>query len=129
LYRSGRLGRARDALVTGQAAALDFTLNEDIAVDYGLACGGTERILVDPTFTSGDLHLVRNMLARAEGALRGVVITATVSPGDKLALWEDGTVNGDLGPDQKAALELARRLMEAPRPRPALVRFPSMIQL
>ena len=39
---------AKRAIETGEPSTLDFTLNEDIAVDYGLACGGTERILMTP---------------------------------------------------------------------------------
>ena len=66
---------ARKALETGQPQVLDFTLNEDIAVDYGLACGGTERILVDPTMQAArDGELARKMLAAASGEGRGVVV-------------------------------------------------------
>lgn len=117
---------ARRALESRQASALDFTLNEDIAVDYGLACGGTERILIDPTFTAGDLPLARRMLEAASGARRGIVVSiveggADATIADRIAVWEDGAVDGDLGSSQKEALELARNLIGAPRPKPALV--------
>src|SRR5437763_14150081 len=38
---------AREALREGGARLLGFVLTEDIAVDYGIACGGNARILVD----------------------------------------------------------------------------------
>jgi xanthine dehydrogenase accessory factor len=101
-------------------------LNEDIAVDYGLACGGTERILVDPTMMARDLELGRKMLAAASGEGRGIVVhvvEATGGPtaGTKMAVWEDGASHGDLGGAQNSAVQLATRLMQAPRPKPALV--------
>ncbi len=119
--------KAKEAFGDGRPLALDFTLNEDIAVDYGLACGGTEQILVDPTYTAEDLPLVRDMLTGAEGARRGVVVSVVEgeSPASKLAVWEDGATTGDLAADQEAALELARRLVEAPRPKPTLVKLAS----
>ena len=66
---------AKDAIATGAPRTVDFTLNEDIAVDYGLACGGTERILIDPTFSGNDIALAHQMLSAALGDRRGVVIS------------------------------------------------------
>jgi xanthine dehydrogenase accessory factor len=125
---------AKRSLETGEPSTLDFTLNEDIAVDYGLACGGTERILVDPTFAAGDLQLSRRMLGAASGEQRGIVVSI-VAGGDRIAtakrmaLWEDGTVDGDLGDVQADAVQLARRLVEAPRPKPALVTLSGGVQV
>jgi len=119
--------RAHEAMRTGVPALLDFTLNEDIAVDYGLACGGTELILIDPTLTADrDLPLVRRMAETVAGGTRAVVLTLLdsgdgVASAAKLALWADGTTNGHLGPLQAEALRLARRVIAAPRPQPALV--------
>jgi xanthine dehydrogenase accessory factor len=116
---------ARRSIETGVPVALDFTLNEDIAVDYGLACGGTERIVVDPTFTRADLPLARRMLGAASGAERGIVLSVVRSDGlrvaAKVAVWEDGSVEGDLGDVQSDAVGVAERLLAAPRPKPALV--------
>lgn len=39
--------RARDALRTGRAEVLSFTLDDDLADEGGLLCGGTVRILVE----------------------------------------------------------------------------------
>jgi xanthine dehydrogenase accessory factor len=125
---------ARDAIRTGQPRVLDFTLNEDIALDYGLACGGTERILVDPTFGAGDLDLARAMLDAASGGGRGVVLSVVESrstPGTaaKMAVWAGGAVSGQFAGVHAEAVEVARRLIEAPRPRPALVTLGDGTQL
>ena len=114
---------ARAALASGEPSMLDFTLNEDIAVDYGLACGGTERIFVDPTYDEHDISMVREMLRAASGEQRGVVVTVVEGEGraSRVAVWSEGPVQGDVGIARAEALELGRRLNEAPRPKPALV--------
>jgi xanthine dehydrogenase accessory factor len=117
---------AKQAIKSGEPSTLDFTLNEDIAVDYGLACGGTERVLIDPTFARDDVELTRRMLRAASGERRGIVVSvvdgrARVSTASRMALWEDGTVDGDLGDLHADALQLAQRLVAAPRPKAALV--------
>jgi xanthine dehydrogenase accessory factor len=117
---------AMQAIETGEPRVLDFTLNEDIAVDYGLACGGTERILVDPTFTPGDLDFARRLLGAASGEQRGVVVSVVEGNGYvrtavRIAVWENGDVEGELGVLHAEALHLAQRLVGAPRPKPATV--------
>ncbi|MHB8378003.1 MAG: XdhC family protein [Dehalococcoidia bacterium] len=125
---------AKQALETGEPSTLDFTLNEDIAVEYGLACGGTQRILVDPTFTVDDLELARRMLGAASGERRGIVISvveggARIPTAGRIAMWEDGTVDGELGDVHADAVELAQRLVKAPCPKPALVTLTSGVQV
>jgi xanthine dehydrogenase accessory factor len=125
---------AKQAIKTGEPSTLDFTLNEDIAVDYGLACGGTERILVDPTFTRGDIEVTRRMLGAASGERRGIVVSVVdgqtrVSTARRIALWEDGTVDGDLGDVHADALQLAQRLVGAQRPKAALVTLTGGVQV
>jgi xanthine dehydrogenase accessory factor len=117
---------ARRAIEDRRAATLDFELNEDIAIDYGLACGGTERVLVDPTFGPGDAALVARLLRAATGDHRAVLLSiAGGDPGAPLgaraAVWEDGTVEGVLPVAHDEAVEVARRLIASPRPKPALV--------
>jgi len=116
---------AQRAIETGQPSTLNFTLSEDIAVDYGLACGGTERILVDPTFARGDIELTRRMLGAASGERRGIVVSVVdgregISTATRMALWEDGTIDGDLGDAHADAIQLAQQLVAAPRPKAAL---------
>lgn len=125
---------AKLAITSGEPTTLDFTLNEDIAVDYGLACGGTERILVDPTFAQSDLGLARRMLGAASGERRGIVISVVdgspnLTAARKMAVWEDGAAERDLGDAQAAALQLAQRLIETPRPKPALVTLAGGVQV
>jgi xanthine dehydrogenase accessory factor len=117
---------AKEAIKTGRASVLDFELNEDIAVDYGLACGGTERIVVDPTFAPPDLPLVRELARAALGERRGVLVSVVEglpSPeiATRIAVWEDGARDGGLGIMDDDAVELARSLIAAPRPRSTLV--------
>jgi xanthine dehydrogenase accessory factor len=116
---------AREALASGQARVLDFELNEDIAVDYGLACGGTERILIDPAWSAADMPLARRMLTSARGEDRAVVVSLLPrdgpGPSARVGVWDDGTVIGDLGEHQAEAVECARRLIDAPRAKSAVV--------
>jgi len=120
---------AGEAIASGLPRLLGFTLNEDIAVDYGLACGGSERIFVDPTLQAPrDLELARGMLAAARGERRGVVVQLLADGPDapaasKLAVWEGGATSGDLGPLGAQASRVATRLLESPRPLPAVVRL------
>jgi xanthine dehydrogenase accessory factor len=125
---------AKQAIKTGEPCTLDFTLNEDIAVDYGLACGGTERILVDPTFGPDDAELIHRMLGAGQGEQRGIVVSVVeggsrVPTARRIAVWEGGTVDGSLGDIHTEAVQLAERLAEAPRPRPALLTLTSGVQV
>src|SRR5581483_6952435 len=58
--------RALAAIGSGEPAVLDFTLNEDIAVDYGLSCGGTELVLVDPVWSPADVPMLRRLCEAAD---------------------------------------------------------------
>jgi xanthine dehydrogenase accessory factor len=114
------------AIADGRPAVLDFTLNEDIAVDYGLACGGSERILVDPTYGPADLPLVEQLAQAAAGEHRCVVVSIVDAPepamvARRIAVWEDGRVDGNLGAQHETAVEAARRLIAAPRPKSSLI--------
>jgi xanthine dehydrogenase accessory factor len=88
---------AHDVLDTLRARLLDFELTEDIAVDYGLACGGNERIFLaplspqDPTLAA--LHATR----RAIDDWRPVAIALALE-GEHcghLAAVDAGAVYGD----------------------------------
>jgi xanthine dehydrogenase accessory factor len=117
---------AQAALASRQPQLLDFTLNEDIAVDYGLACGGTERIFVDPTIAPrGDRTFVEKMLRASLGDHRAVVVTAIdgSAPAAAIGAWEDGGVDGDLGTAQADAVQLAGRLLAAPRPKSTVMKL------
>jgi xanthine dehydrogenase accessory factor len=74
------------------------------------------------------------MLDAAAGAGRGIVLSVVAHEASplvarKAALWEDGAVEGDLGAEQPEALEAARRLIEAPRPRSSLLTLSTGTQI
>ncbi len=117
---------AAEVLASGVARVLDFELTEDIAVDYGLACGGTERILIVPAGAI-DIDVLRAL--RDAGRRRGAVVTVVRSPdgaaGRTIAVWDGGATDGDapmLDPD---ALIAARALIAERHPRPRVVRASS----
>jgi xanthine dehydrogenase accessory factor len=117
---------AADVLASGTARVLDFELTEDIAVDYGLACGGTERILIAPA-AAANVDVLRAI--RDAGSRRGAVVTIVQSPdgasGRTLAVWEDGTADcGDVSLDA-GALAAARALIAERHPRPRVARAAS----
>jgi xanthine dehydrogenase accessory factor len=119
---------AKGAMASGRAVTLDFTLNEDIALDYGLACGGTERIFVDPMYTPDDLALLRTLTATAPGDRRAVVIQvmdggAPTETAQRIAVWEDGTVSGRLAAAHDAAVRLARDILEHARPKSGILKL------
>jgi xanthine dehydrogenase accessory factor len=119
---------AQEALASGEPRLLDFTLNEDIAVDYGLACGGTERIFVDPTVAArADREFVAKMLRASSGDHRAVVVTTIdgASPGAGIGAWEGGSIDGDLRESHGDAVQLAQRLLAAPRPKSTVARLSS----
>ncbi len=88
---------AREALRSGEARLLRFELTEDIAVDYGLACGGNERILVAPL--APDAALLRALIEAAGSPRIGALVTAVSgedeAPGSMAAIFADGEVAGD----------------------------------
>jgi xanthine dehydrogenase accessory factor len=128
---------AKGAIASGAPSVLDFELNEDIAVDYGLACGGTERILVDPTYSATDLGLARKMLNAASGDARGVVISL-IRDGErdvpKVAVWDDGTVDSvaegsGFAGAKDDSIALVRELLAAPRPRSCIATLANGVQV
>jgi len=113
------LQAAAGLIASSEARLLRFELTEDIAIDYGLACGGNERILVDATLRGpADATLVRT-LARAEaGETRAVLLTTLDAEPRRLVVCADGAVEGRLGPPHGEAIALARALLAEPQPRP-----------
>src|SRR5205085_10069979 len=90
---------ARAALREGGSRVLEFELTEDIAVDYGLACGGNERILVAPIDAQMLAPELVLALASAGPRRTGGAIVAVVSggatAGSSLGVIVGGAVPGD----------------------------------
>lgn len=57
-YESDAVGRAREAIGTGQPALLHFELNDDFAQENGLICGGRMDVHVDPLLPDPQLYIV-----------------------------------------------------------------------
>jgi len=116
---------AREALSTGEPRVLDFELTEDIAVDYGLACGGREKILIVPVRADAEtIDVVRALREAAESARRGALITVVsgAGVGTNFVAWADGGTSGSLGVLDDGALSLARASLQEAHPRARLLR-------
>ena len=99
----------------------DYHLNEDMAAQDGLVCGGTMYFLIDPVYRPEE-HLLfareidnayRGGPAVALATLIGASDGGSASTGAKLFIREDGTTEGTLGSpgvDSEAAKK-ARELM------------------
>ena len=113
---------AKELLKSGAGAEhKDYQLNEDLAAEDGLVCGGTMYFLLDPI---QDSEAYLSHAIEIEGAYRGeggVALASLVkasaedgkSIGAKLFIREDGSTEGTLGDPQmdRLAVEKARALM------------------
>ncbi len=117
---------AAEVLTSGTPRVLDFELTDDIAVDYGLACGGSERILIAPAQAAGIevLRAVRDA-GRRRGAIVTVVQSSDGAAGRTVAVWEGGTSDRDAASLESEALTAARALISERHPRPRIVRASS----
>ena len=105
----------------GQAQYREYELNEDLAAEDGLVCGGTMYFLIDPVYRPEDyLTFAREIdgAYRGEGAvaLANLIRAPGGSPvalGAKLFIREDGTTEGTLGAPalDAEAVEKGRDLM------------------
>ena len=105
----------------GPAQHREYLLNEDLAAEDGLVCGGTMYFLIDPVYRPGELlPYAREIDAayRGEGA---VALATLIRPADggeaatgaKLFIREDGSSQGTLGTAavDGDAVKMARELM------------------
>ena len=114
---------ARELMRRGGAAQhREYQLNEDLAAEDGLVCGGTMYFLIDPVYRPGEmLPYAREIEAayRGEGA---AALATLIKPGigggggdtgTKLFIREDGTSEGTLGSADidRSAMKMARELM------------------
>ena len=105
----------------GQTQYRDYQLNEDLAAQDGLVCGGTMYFLIDPVYRPDDyLHYAEEIDSAYQGG-RAVALATLIKPsegssaatGAKLFIREDGSTVGSLGsPDaDREAADKARELM------------------
>ena len=105
----------------GKAQYRDYELNEDLAAEDGLVCGGTMYFLIDPVYDpSSYLKYAREIDEAYTGgpAVALASITKTRKPGNpsigsKLFIREDGSIEGTLGNQDldDLASKKARELM------------------
>ena len=105
----------------GAAQHRDYELNEDLAAEDGLVCGGTMYFLIDPVYEPGDYIGFAREVDQAYAGGPAVVLASLIKPADdgaapvgaKLLVREDGSTEGSLGSpemDNEAATK-ARELM------------------
>jgi xanthine dehydrogenase accessory factor len=105
----------------GSAEMRDYELNEDLAAQDGLVCGGTMYFLLDPLRKQDDDREFNDeVIAAYEGGAPVAVASLMKAPdgselavGSKLLIRENGSTSGSLG-DEKldaSAMNEARRLM------------------
>ena len=105
----------------GDAQYRDYHLNEELAAEDGLVCGGTMYFLIDPVYEPEDYLSYAEEIDRAYQGGTSVALASLITPaeggqagvGTKLFIREDGTTEGTLGePDLDAdAIERAADLM------------------
>jgi xanthine dehydrogenase accessory factor len=128
--------RALDVAAQRRPAISEHTLNSELAGDYGLTCGGTAVMFIEPVFRDATLAGVYEACTRALGAGEpAIVVTA--------ADWDDGprkalvastqivgsaspsmrTAASSLDPTSELPLLAERTLVEPLRGKPRLVVF------
>ena len=105
----------------GEAEYREYELNEELAAEDGLVCGGTMYFLIDPVYTPEDyLPYAREIdfAYKGEGAVALATVIKSGSDGksrigDKLFIRENGKTEGTLWnlETDKGAIEKAKILM------------------
>jgi xanthine dehydrogenase accessory factor len=57
-YEHDALGKAREAIRLGRPELVHYTLNDDLAADSGLICGGQMDVYIEPLVPASHLYLV-----------------------------------------------------------------------
>ena len=89
----------------GPAKHQDYELNEDLAAQDGLVCGGTMYFLIDPVYRPDDYLPFAQEIGEAYRGGPGVALASLIKPaegetqpvGSKLFIREDGSTVGTLG--------------------------------
>lgn len=89
----------------GPAQHQEYQLNEDLAAQDGLVCGGTMFFLIDPIYRSDDYLTFAQEIERAYKGNAAVAMASLIQPipgsltpiGAKLFIREDGQTEGTLG--------------------------------
>ncbi len=111
----------------GPAQCREYQLNEDLAAEDGLVCGGTMYFLIDPVYQPQELLSYTEEIADAYDGMGSVALASLTKPagtedgpvmsgtgtGRKLFIRQDGSTQGTLGSDllDRDALDRAGALM------------------
>ena len=105
----------------GTAEMRDYELNEDLAAQDGLVCGGTMYFLLDPIREpQSEQDFSEEVIAAYEGGAPVAVASLMTTPegsgltvGSKLLIRENGSIKGSLGTEKldSNAVNSARNLM------------------
>jgi len=103
----------------GDAEMRDYELNEELAAQDGLVCGGTMYFLIDPV-RDGDTYgeFANEVVEAYEGGKPVAIVNIVKTPkdsgltvGKRMLVRENGATSGSLG-DEKLESESARRARE-----------------
>ncbi len=80
----------------------DYILNEELAAQDGLICGGTMYFLIDPIYSSKQFLPIANEIndalnGNSSVALATLIFSNNQDTGKKMLIREDGSTIGDLG--------------------------------
>ena len=104
----------------GSAQYRDYELNEDLAAEDGLVCGGTMYFLIDPVYEAGSYLEYAQEIDAAYAGGPAVALATVTAQGDgaeglgaRLFMREDGSTEGTLGSPEvdREAIKRARELM------------------
>ena len=105
----------------GDAEYHEYQLNEDLAAEDGLVCGGTMYFLIDPVYRPEDYLDYAKEIDSAYDGGGAVALASLIKPGpgsdaplgSKLFIHEDGAAEGTLGDVEldREAVNKARELM------------------
>ena len=105
----------------GRAQYREYQLNEELAAEDGLVCGGTMYFLIDPVYKPPEYLPYAKEIDDAYGGSEAVALASLIQPGPgteapigaKLFIRENGSTDGTLGhPDlDRDAVGRARQLM------------------
>ena len=115
---------AREVQRTRAGRLLDFELTEDIAVDYGLACGGSERILLAPL--APDAHTIEAFRALREAVAlwqpAAIVMALDGHAVGRIAsMSAGGATHGDSAWLPGEVTASVTELLRTPHPRPVVL--------
>ena len=104
----------------GSAQYRDYELNEDLAAEDGLVCGGTMYFLIDPVYEAGSYLQYAQEIDAAYAGGPAVALASVTAAGDgaerlgaRFFIREDGSTEGTLGSPgiDREAVKRARELM------------------